>query len=103
MDWLDPDRLLRSPLVAGAIGSVVALRSSPGDSWIERAFNVLCGAFLAGFLSPAICEFFGLNTVAMRNGMSFAVGLFGMNLVATIIVWIKDLKLGDVVPWLKKG
>lgn len=103
MDWLDPDRVLRSPLVAGAIGSIVALKSSPGASWPERAFNVLCGALLAGYGSPAICEYFGLHTVATTSGMSFAVGLFGMNLVATVLVWIKDVKLGDVIPWFKKG
>lgn len=102
MDWFDPDRVLRSPLVAGAIGSVVALKSSPGDSWLERAFNVVCGAALAAYMSPAICEYFALTTVAMQSGMSFAVGLFGMNLVATIVVWLKDLKLEDL-PWFKKG
>jgi hypothetical protein len=102
MDWLDPDRVMRSPVVAGAIGSIVALKSSPGSSWPERFFNVLCGALLAGYASPALAEFFGLKTPAMQSGAAFAVGLFGMNLVATAFQWTRDAKLGDWLPWLKK-
>lgn len=103
MDWLDPDRVLRSPLAAGTIGSIVSLRFSPGASKIERALNIAAGAALAGFASPAAAEYFALKTPAMQSAVAFAVGLFGMNLVATIFAWIKDAKLGDFLPWLKKG
>lgn len=102
MDF-DPDRILKNPFAIGALGSLVALRASPGATWPERAFNIMSGALLSGFFGPMVAEYFGLSTPAMQSGTAFAVGLFGMHFVATTMVWLKDLKLADVVPWFKKG
>lgn len=99
---LDPERLVRSPFVIGALGSLVALRGAPGESWPIRIFNVVCGALLAGYVSPALAEFFSLGTPAMQGAMSFATGLFGMNFVATGVTWIKQLQLSDVLPWARR-
>lgn len=99
---IDPERIVRHPLTIGALGALVALRGSPGDTWLIRAFNVLSGALLAGFFSPAASEFFALTTPAMQGAMAFAIGLFGMNFVATGVQWIKALQLSDVVPWLRR-
>lgn len=99
---LDPERLVRSPFVIGALGSLVALRGAPGESWRIRIFNLVCGALLAGYVSPALAEFFSLLTPASQGALSFAVGLFGMNFVATAVTWIKQLQLGDVLPWVRR-
>lgn len=56
MDF-DPDRLaFLKPFAVGAAGGLVSLRYAPGLSYKERAFNLLCGALLAGFLTDAIAE-----------------------------------------------
>ena len=98
----DADKVVRSPWVAGALGAVVALKGAPGVSWPERAFNVFCGLLVAGNLSPALCEQFGLLSPAMQGATAFFLGLFGMNLVAAIVGWIKETKLADLVPWFRK-
>lgn len=100
---IDPDKILSSPFAVGLAGAVVALKGCPGKSWSERVFNAGCGALLAGFVSAAIAEWLGLRTSETRSAVAFVVGLFGMNLVASINVWLSEAKLSDVLPWLKKG
>lgn len=56
---------------------------------------------MAGVLSPAIAEYFGLHSPAMQSATAFVVGLFGLNVTATAFAWIKDMKLADLLPWRK--
>lgn len=99
---LDPERIVKSPFLIGALGALVAMRGAPGESWPIRVFNVISGALMAGFISPAACEFFALTSPAMQGAMSFAVGLFGMNIASAAVVWIKAMQLADVLPWVRR-
>lgn len=93
---------IQNPFLAGLVGGIVALRGVPGDTWRERAFNALSAMLIAGYMSPAISEFFGLHSPAMQSACAFAVGLFGLNLTATIVIYIQTVKLSDLIPWGKK-
>jgi hypothetical protein len=99
---LDHEKFWRSPFIIGAIGSIVALRFAPGESWIIRFVNVLNGAGIAGFFSPAASEYFALTSPAMYSAMAFAFGLFGMNLTSAIYRWLKNAQLSDILPWIRK-
>lgn len=99
---LDPEKIVRSPFLIGAVGALVALRGAPGETWPTRIFNVLCGGLIAGFVSPAVAEWFSLTSPAMQGAMAFASGLFGMNFVATAVAWIKQIQLSDVLPWVRR-
>lgn len=99
---IDPSKVLSSPFFVGLAGAIVALKGAPGKSWFERVFNAGCGALLAGFLSAAIAEWLGLRTNETRSAVAFVVGLFGMNLVASINAWMREAKLSDVVPWMRR-
>lgn len=102
MDF-DLDRLaFLKPFAVGAAGGLVSLRYAPGLSRKERAFNLLCGALLAGFLTDAIFELFSLRSQAMWGAIAFLVGVFGMNVLATANTWLRELKLSDVLPWFRK-
>lgn len=99
----DPDRLaFLKPFAVGAAGGLVSLRYAPGLSRKERAFNLLCGTLLAGFLTDAIIELFGLRSPAMWGAIAFLVGVFGMNVLAAVNGWLRELKLSDVLPWFRK-
>lgn len=103
---LDPqaaEEVAKSPWLTGALGAVVALRGVPGTTWLERLLNVLSGSLLSGFLSPALSEYFGMSTQAMQSAMSFAVGLFGLNLMAAVLLFIKTAKIEDYIPWGRKS
>ena len=100
MDF-DHEKLWRSPFIIGALGAVVALRGTPGDTWGTRLINVLSGALIAGYGSPAVCEFFALTSPSMQGAMAFASGLFGMNVVAMVVGWCKTLQLADFLPWVR--
>lgn len=102
MDF-DPDRIVRSPWAAGAIGAVVALRGAPGETWLGRAFNVFCGVAIAGYMAEAVAEFFGLTSQGMQSATAFLLGLFGMNLTAALVLTIRETRLSDVLPWRRRG
>ena len=102
---IDQDKIagaIQSPFFIGLLGGIVALRGVPGSSWKERLFNVLSATLVAGFLSPAIAEFFGFSTPAMESACAFAVGLFGLNITAAVVSYINGLDIGTLVPWGKK-
>lgn len=99
---LEPHAAAKSPFLAGALGALVALRGVPGASWKERIINAVSGSLMAGFLAPAASEYFGLITQPMQSAMAFAIGLFGLNVTAAILEWIKTVKIDDYLPW-KKG
>ena len=103
--WSDQEKLteaVQSPFFVGLLGGIVALRGVPGSSWKERGFNVLSATLVAGFLSPAIAEFFGFSTPAMESACAFAVGLFGLNITAAIVGYINTADIGSLLPWGKK-
>lgn len=99
----DIDKLLDSPFLVGLAGSIVALRGAPGKTWLERALSAGSGALLAGFLTEATAEYFGLKTPQMQSAIAFVIGLFGMNLIAALNEWIRITKLADLLPWSKKA
>jgi len=41
---IDPEKIVKSPFLIGALGALVALRGAPGESWLIRCINVLSGA-----------------------------------------------------------
>lgn len=100
---IELEEWLGSPFVAGFVGGLLALRGVPGATFRERAFNVFSAMMLAGFFAPAVADFFGLQTPELKSATAFAVGLFGLNLVATTVELIKALTLDDVLPWRRGG
>lgn len=96
--------LLENPFIVGLAGGVVALKGAPGASWPERLFNIICASLMAGFGGPAVAEWFSFTSPAMLAWSAFLIGLFGLNLAATGVDWIRSAKPGDVIPWWpKKG
>ena len=104
MDF-DPDRVARSPFTIGAIGALItAARFTPGASWLERGFNAVAGAVIAGFLTPALTEWLEMTRDAYVNGAAFVIGLLGMSVVAALIQGARDLKLAEIVAsWFGRG
>lgn len=99
----DPERAMRSPWAAGALGSVVALKFAPGMSWGERAFNVVCGALSAGFVAPPLCEYLHLTSAMAQSGAAFLVGLFGLSLAAALVEAVRVVGWGDVIRgWVSR-
>lgn len=103
---IDPekiDKVLNNPFFIGGVGSFIALRWSPGLTWLERLFNFGCGLAIAGFLAEPSTEILKLTSPAMLAGTAFLLGVFGMNLMAAINTWIREAKLSDLLPWVKRG
>jgi len=105
---IDPQKIIYSPLFTGLVGSMVALKFAPGESWGERLTSVSTGYSFAVFLAPVASEQFHLSSQASIAGMAFAVGVFGMSFAAAAFVGMKELKLGTILgdalsSWINKG
>lgn len=101
---MQPDfnpEIIKSPWVAGAMGALVALRGVPGITWLERFFNLICGAIIAGYMSPAVADYLGLVKAETHYAAAFLMGLFGLNLIAAIVEAIRTADLGKALPWKK--
>ena len=99
---LDPEPIVKSPFFIGLLGALIALRGVPGSTWRERVANAASGSMMAGFFSPAASEYFGLNSASMQAAAAFAIGLFGLNLMASLLVYVKNMDIGALIPWGKK-
>ena len=103
MDF-DPQKIVAAPVVAGAAGSVVALKFAPGATWTERLTNVGSGSAFAAFVAPAMAEYFHIASPQMLSCLSFALGLFGMSLASALFTGLKGLDVAGIISgWLKKG
>lgn len=100
MDAPNPTDLARSPLLAGLVGAVVALRGTPGASLGERLFNVFVGFSMAWFLTPALVDYFRVDTPNVQSAVAFAVGMFGVNIMATVLDNLRGFKIN--VPFGRK-
>jgi len=103
MDLPEPQKLFNNPFFAGLVGAVIGLKFAPGISWAERMGNAAAGAGFAGYMAPAMAEWFHLESTNMAGGLAFFMGLFGMSLAAAVWQGIRDVKLGEIISgWLSR-
>ena len=95
--------MLGSYLVAGAAGSIVALRFAPGLTKLERAGNVLAGALCAAYLTPLATDWLHIESPGMVGGMAFLVGMFGQSMAAACVQAMRDMRLADIITgWISR-
>lgn len=87
---INPEHLVKHPFFAGVVGSAISLRWIPGKTFIEKIVIVAIGAVTAQFMGPAVGEYFSLNSQGMLSAISFLIGLFGLNMMASLTAWIKS-------------
>jgi ACR3 family arsenite efflux pump ArsB len=99
----DPEKLMNSHFVVGALGALVGLKFAPGTTWRERAINVSAGMLCAGYFAPALAEWFHVASPGMQSALAFAVGMFGLSLAAAVAQALRELKLGEIISgWLSR-
>lgn len=99
---IDPEKIIHSPFFPGFFGAVASLKWVPGASFLERLVNSLIAWSMAGFLSPAIAQYFKMSSPEMQGATAFATGFFGLNLAALGFRWLSSLQLSDLLPWRSK-
>lgn len=73
------------PIVAGFLGAVMSMRAIAQASTLNRITSMLAASGSAGYLTPAIAEWFNLTSANMQNAIGFFVGLLILNLTAGVI------------------
>lgn len=91
----DFDTLSRTHFVVGVAGSVVGLRFAPGQTWPERAFNVLAGGLSAHYAAPGIAEWLRWTSPGSNSALAFGIGLFGLAIAAAVMEGIRATRLGE--------
>ena len=101
LDW---DKLANSPFLVGAVGAAItSLHFTPGKSWAERIANVLAGAAVAGFLSPALVEWLHLTQPSYASAAAFLCGLLGMSVMAALLEFASSQAMRETLAsWLTK-
>ena len=93
--------LFGSPFVIGALGALVGLRLAPEVTWWGRFTSISCGLLTAGFVAPGLTEWLRLPTLI--NLFAFAIGLLGMNLLATVYKGMSSIDVGAIITgWLSR-
>lgn len=102
---LDSEHLARSPFLVGAIGALItAVKFTPGASWLERIFNIIAGAAAAGYISPALVDWLGMQSPSYLSGAAFLVGMVGMSLASALLQAIKETPFGAILTgWLSRA
>jgi hypothetical protein len=94
------------PVVAAAVGAIVALRAIPGTGYFEKALNVGASFALAVYAGPALVEYMDVTSVKIAAGVVFAIGATGLVVFNAIIEAVKRTDLAAyVMSWLpgRKG
>lgn len=100
---IDPYRIATHPIAAGVGGAIVGLRFAPGDTWVERIFNVSAGAACAGWLAPAAASLFELPGLSAEAALSFVIGMLGMSVAAAIVETLRNVKWADIITgWISR-
>lgn len=101
---LDPERIARSPFTIGALGALItAVKFTPGASWPERLVNVVAGSLAAGYISPALVAWLGMQAEPYASSAAFVVGLLGMSVASALLVAIRDTPFGVILTgWLSR-
>jgi hypothetical protein len=100
MDW---DKVFQSDFAVGFLGACISLRWVPGKTYKERLFHLLSGATCASIFTPALLEWLIVPQGSIRFALAFAVGVFGVSLVAAIHTVIQEVKWKEIVrSWLKR-
>jgi hypothetical protein len=98
---LDPERLLHSHIVIGALGAVVGLKFVPGVSWVERMCNLTAGTLCSWFWAPALIELLHIERDGQAAALSFAVGMFALSWASAFATAAREIKLAEIVKgWL---
>jgi hypothetical protein len=89
--------------IPGFIGGVVSLRFFNEQTIFQRIMTVLGGWVCAAFTTDPVLAYFSLSEKSWNNGVAFFIGLFGMSLIAAVMIAIKGVQWVDIITgWVKK-
>lgn len=106
-DWISQtsDRMhaiFQTVDAAGFVGALVSLRWAPGDKTWVRVSNVVCGWAAAHYLTIPLTKWLDFDSVRSGDlGVAFFVGMFSMNISASVLDYVRTGKWAELLPWKK--
>lgn len=99
LEWLNKIGVDIGLLVAGAVGGIVSFsrRGEEGLSMWSRLTAFSSGVACAVYLTPIICNLFGVESENVARGVAYALGLGGMESVLKIELFFKKIDIATLV------
>jgi hypothetical protein len=101
------EQVISSPFVIGALGALTAMLSGSKIPWYKRLSMGIAGALSAGFVSPALCKWWGIEAPEYLSMIAFFTGMIGLQITGGVIKLGEDIKKnpGKYIPksWKKDG
>ena len=89
--------VLSNPFVAGAAGSLLGIKSMSGATWGERFLHLIIGSVCAGYVGPALAEWWHMESPSMRSAFAFGVGAFGISVYMASAEAIRRIQWADII------
>lgn len=83
--------------IAGLVGGFLSLKFFEDLNIYGKISTVLGGWACANYGTPAVIEFYSLQSDGYHAGIAFAIGLFGMSIVAAVFQVIRKTDWGAVI------
>lgn len=98
---IKPDALFTNPVLAAALGSVLALKAIPGTSTGEKLLNVVLSFVLGIYGGPALAEIAGVTSQRLEAAIIVLSAGAGLVAFAALLEAIKETRFADFLPkWL---
>lgn len=86
------DHLVQSPFIIGFAGALTSMMAGRKVPLGRKLAMGAAGTMSAGFISPAVCVWLGIETPEYRSAMAFAIGMIGLQVTGGIIRLGEDIK-----------
>lgn len=101
------DQLIHSPFIVGFAGAITSMLANGKVPFWRKVSMSVSGMLMAGYMSPLVWMWFGVETVEYKNAVVFLVGMLGMQIAGGIIVLGEDIRNnpGKYIPqrWKKQS
>lgn len=90
-------------IVAGMVGSAVAMLIGPKRHWVHRLSTFVVGFAAAVFLTGPLLVYLKADSLQYGAGLGFMIGLFGMTIADKMLHIIQELNLQTIAGWFRRG
>lgn len=86
----DMDEQAQLLVIAGASGSLTGAALHKQGGWLDIVIETFVGVTFTFFMSPAICEYYKIESEHYRAAICYIDGAIGFYVMLTVITWVMN-------------
>lgn len=95
-------KVIITPEGAGGVGAAISLRWVPGKTWLSRISAFGAGLAFALFVVPFLVDYLEIKSIKGIVAFAFVGGLTGMNVLAKVWEFARDVELQKLLSFFPK-